>query len=319
MPGCTFYCVADAAYFVGAAALINSLRVVGHDERVVVLDCGLEPGQRDRLSREATILSAPAKAPRPSLLKWIAPQAAPDDVMIHLDTDVVVLRRLDEIIRQAAAGRLVAFRDISTRRFDEWATVAGVTRVGRHPYINAGFVAFPGAKGLALLEHVGEIHRRVSGVAEDAARDWRSPFFLRDQDTLNAAMAADCPEGTVVVLEQRLAPSQPFRGLRLHDRDTLDFRYADGEQPYLLHHFYGKPWLAYTAPNHYSRLLPRLLLAGDVPIRLTPDELPYRLRPGLAEDAVRTCLLVPWLVTKARFKARLIVRQARASLAESRA
>ena len=42
-----FYCVADARYFLGAVGMINSLRVLGHEETVYVLDCGLTDGQRE--------------------------------------------------------------------------------------------------------------------------------------------------------------------------------------------------------------------------------------------------------------------------------
>ena len=36
----TFYTVADARFWLGAVALVNSLRLVGHKEPVVVLDLG---------------------------------------------------------------------------------------------------------------------------------------------------------------------------------------------------------------------------------------------------------------------------------------
>jgi hypothetical protein len=48
----------------------------------------------------------------------------------------------------------------------------------------------------------------------------------------------------------------------------------------LLHHFLAKPWLKATRSNIYSLLLPRLLLAPDVALRLEPEQLPLRLREG---------------------------------------
>ena len=35
-----FYCVADERYFLGAVGLVNSLRLVGHDEPVVCSTAG---------------------------------------------------------------------------------------------------------------------------------------------------------------------------------------------------------------------------------------------------------------------------------------
>ena len=43
----TFYTVTDAEFFPGTVALLNSLRLVGHREPLVVLDNGLTPEQRD--------------------------------------------------------------------------------------------------------------------------------------------------------------------------------------------------------------------------------------------------------------------------------
>src|SRR5207247_5704741 len=56
--------------------------------------------------------------------------------------------------------------------------------------------------------------------------------------------------------------------------------YDDGERPFLLHHTMAKPWLQATPWNAYARLLPRLLLAPDVALRLRPDQVPLRLRQG---------------------------------------
>ena len=50
-----FYCVADERYFLGAVGLINSLRLVGHDEPIHLLDCGLRarPARAARLRGHA--------------------------------------------------------------------------------------------------------------------------------------------------------------------------------------------------------------------------------------------------------------------------
>src|SRR5215210_3169387 len=102
-----FYCVADARHFIGAVGLINSLRLLGHAEPVFVLDCGLEPSQRELLSAEARIVAAPSDAP-PWLLKTVAPLAHPAEVMVLIDADMIVTRSLAEPIETASAGSLVA-------------------------------------------------------------------------------------------------------------------------------------------------------------------------------------------------------------------
>ncbi len=56
-----FYCVSDARYFLGAVAMINSLRLNGHREPIYLLDAGLSDDQRELLAAEATIVKAPPR------------------------------------------------------------------------------------------------------------------------------------------------------------------------------------------------------------------------------------------------------------------
>ena len=69
-----FYCVAGERYFLGAVALVNSLRLVGHREPVFLLDCGLSDGparaDRHRGDHRRDVEPSP-----PRLLKTIAPLA----------------------------------------------------------------------------------------------------------------------------------------------------------------------------------------------------------------------------------------------------
>ncbi len=74
--GAAFYCVADERYFLGAAALISSLRLHGHTEPIFLLDCGLTPAQRRMLAREATIVAGEPDTP-PYLLKTVALRLIP--------------------------------------------------------------------------------------------------------------------------------------------------------------------------------------------------------------------------------------------------
>ena len=65
---------ATQRYFLGAVAMINSLRLNGHREPIYLLDAGLSDDQRQLLAAEVTIVEAPSEAP-PYLLKTVAPLA----------------------------------------------------------------------------------------------------------------------------------------------------------------------------------------------------------------------------------------------------
>ena len=88
-PKAAFYCVADERYFLGAVGLVNSLRLVGHDEPVFVLDCGLTASQRELLSGSATVVEAPEDA-APWLAKTVAPIRHPARAMVLIDADMIV-------------------------------------------------------------------------------------------------------------------------------------------------------------------------------------------------------------------------------------
>jgi hypothetical protein len=261
-------------------ALVNSLRLVGHDEPVYVGDCGLTPAQRRRLAEHVTLVGA-AGARSPHLAKTIVPLMHPADVLVLLDTDIVVTRPLTPLIDRAHGGRIVAFADRVAHRFDEeWARLLGLGDCRRQPYVNSGLVLAERSLGSPLLEQVAagcdlvDVERTVIA---DGSPDY--PFYYLEQDVLNAYLAT-YPEETLELLEHRLAPFPPFAGLRVVDEATLRCSYDDGVQPFALHHVTRKPWLAATRWNLYSRLLVRLVLAEDVAMRLHRDELPLRLRPG---------------------------------------
>jgi hypothetical protein len=303
VPPCAFYVVGDARFFPGVVALVNSLRLVGHDEPIVVLDCGFEERQRRVLEREAALLEPPAGG-HPAFLKWVAPLERPADVMVLVDSDMIAVRSLAPLVARAAAGRVVAFVDLDPHRFrEEWRDWTGVASLPRRTCANSGLVALPRSGGLELLELLQEVQERLP--LETGPADELGPLIYRDQDVLNAVLGAHRAEDDVELLEQRLAPCPPFYGLRVVDERSLECRFRDGAQPFVLHHIDAKPWLALTPPTPYSRLLPRLLLADDVAVRLEPDDLPLQLRPGLLPALVRGVVELRWLATRSRFKLRL--------------
>jgi hypothetical protein len=281
-PGTAFYCVTGSDFFHGAVALLNSLRLAGHAEPMVVLDCGMEPRQRDLLAPHAEILPAP-DGPAPSMLKLVAPLVRPAEAIALLDADVIVTRPLTDLIGRAAEGRLVGFENEKQRFFAEWAELLETGPVRRGPYMTSSTLFIGGDLAAELLPIVRDKQAEV-----DVGATWLGeggeghPFFYADQDVLNGVVLSRLGPEQVVALDSRLSAIPPFEGLRLEDRGSLSCRYVDGTRPYLLHHYFRKPWLVRMRSNVYSRLLTRLLLGPDVELRLDPSELPVRLRAGLA-------------------------------------
>jgi hypothetical protein len=321
-----FYTVADSGYFPGAVALLNSLRLLGHEQPLTVLDCGLEPRQRELLEPHVSLVEAPG-GPLPALLKWYAPGQQPAEVMAHLDADIIVVRPLDDLLERARCGRIVAFRDWETRFFPEWESELGLRPLRRQRYVNSGFVVLPADPGIALMKRISALLEKVDPSRTQWASDERvkaeSPFYLSDQDVLNALLGAD-PAGELVDVVDLGLLSFPtrqgdFEGLRLRDKRTLECR-LNGRVPYLLHHWGPrKPWKDRLPSTPFSILMSRLLFWDDVRLRLDPRDLPRSLRPGALADASRRIRLH---TGRARGKtARALLRyraQARAGIRDPR-
>jgi hypothetical protein len=287
---CAFYCVSNSQHFLGVVALLNSLRLVGHEEPMFLVDAGLTVEQRNLIAGHVTLIPAPRGVPA-IFLAPVGPMEYPAGVAVLLDADIIVTRSLTDLIDTAQGGRLVAFVNNEPnhdRFFPDWSTTLALGPLRRQPYLNAGQLFLPDALNRRLLELWVERQARLDVKQTWLARGRLSdPFYFADQDVLNAVVAAHVGPDEIITLEHRLAPHPPFARLRLVDREHLLCRYQDGAQPYLLHHTLAKPWLSATRSNIYSLLLPRLLLAPDVALRLEPEKLPLRLREGWLAAADR--------------------------------
>lgn len=280
---CAFYSVSDSRFFLGAVALINSLRLAGHDEPIFIVDTGLTPGQRSRLAEHVTLIPAPGSEAS-VLLTPLGPSIHPARVQILIDADIIVTHPLSRFIEAARAGRIVAFVEpepTHTRSFREWTSALDLPSFRSQPYVNAGQLFVPESLGSRLYPRWRDAQRKVD------LKDTRygkarlsDPFYFADQDVLNAVLAGHFEVEELMLAEHRLAPHYPFPGLALVDATELVCRYGDGAEPSLLHHILAKPWLKATRTTVYSQLLPRLLLASDVALQLEPSELPRRLRHG---------------------------------------
>lgn len=283
----SFYCVTGSDFFPGAVALINSLRLHGHREQVYVLDCGLTAPERDLLAREATVVEGSGDE-HPTMRKFVAPLAHPAATTVILDADLIITRPLDELIEDAAAGRLVGFENDHRRHFEEWGALLEVPAPRPGPYLSSSALFCGGEVASGFLprvaDAVGRLDSRRTWIGEGAPRD---PFFFGDQDVVNALALSLLEPGQVSPLPGSLAPVPPFAGLRIEDEASLLVARRGGQRPFMLHHFSRKPWLVRMRSNVYSRLLPRLLFARDLPLRLDPQRLPLRLRPGARAGAAR--------------------------------
>src|SRR3954452_9252240 len=118
-PELAFYCVADRDHFLGLAALVNSLRVLGHDDPVHVLDCGFAGWQRAVLEAGDGGFVVDADPTTPAKLqKTLLPFTPSASVKVVVDVDVIFTRRLDELVGTArSSGRPVLFPNDVTDRF----------------------------------------------------------------------------------------------------------------------------------------------------------------------------------------------------------
>jgi hypothetical protein len=287
-----FYCLANERFFIGAVALINSLRLAGHAETIYLLDCGLTAEQAKRLGSEAVVVPGPRDLP-PWLLKTVAPLRHPAQVAIAIDADMLVTRRFDALIETAGEGRIVAFRNDTDRFVPEWSQLLDLPPLEREPYVSSGLVLLGGEEGAEVLALLDDRQRRVDVEQGFYGRRVAGyPFMFPEQDVLNAILCSRPAADRTVRLPTRLAAVPPFRGLRVIDLGAMRCAYPDGEEPYVLHQFVRKPWLDRMHHGIYSRLLVRALLGDDVAIAVAESELPLRLRRGLAAESARMSISV---------------------------
>jgi hypothetical protein len=281
-----FYCVADARYFLGAVGLVNSLRMQRHAEPIFLLDCGLEPHQRELLAGEVTLVPAPSGA-APQVLKAIAPLRHPAQTAVLIDVDMIATRPLTDLVAAARDG-VVAFADRQHRYFAEWGELLGLGEAEQRPYVSSGLVACGGETGARVLAMLEEGGSRVDFERTFWGRNDRDyPFLYADQDVLNAILATSVERGRVRVLEERLSATPPFRGLRVRDESTLTCDYDDGARPYVVHQYARKPWIEATYDGVYSRLLRRMLIGPGIAVRPPEELVPLHLTEGPRARALR--------------------------------
>jgi hypothetical protein len=280
--GVAYYSVADAKHYPGVVALFNSVRSLGERAPFFIVDCGLTSTQREVLSQQRVILVPPLGRLHPTLQKAAGPLAHPAAIMVLLDADVIVNRSLQPLIEIAALGNLVVFEErIADRFFPEWSEL-GLGRPVRRPYVSAGHLLIPEAicpEFLTTYSESGsviEVESTLFASKRENEDPDVTPFFYADQDILNAMLCTRYADQVVRLgVEDWAYP--PFEGLKLSREKGVFCEFEDGRAPFLLHHFFKKPWLSPLRPTVYAEVFTQLVTAADAPIRLGPGDIPLRL------------------------------------------
>jgi len=290
----TFYTIADAGFFPGLVALLNSLRLTGNVGELVVLDRGLMPAQRALVGDHVTLVELPAAlAGRPMLLKAYPHALGASGTIVLIDSDMIVTRPLDDIVACAQKGRICVFPDHRSHRgrwFAEWHDELELRApLRRGTYLNAGFLALSTEHWPELLGRWWELCDRVP--REQHFGRFEQPFWAGDQDVLNAILASEVPEHAVVELsaDEEAYPDDLLE-VEVMDERTLRSELR-GRPTAILHYALGpkawerNAWLR-LRNDAYVRLLPRLLFGDDVAVRLEPKSVPVWLRPGAPARAL---------------------------------
>ncbi len=314
-----FFTISDPAFFVGTVALVNSLRITGHEQEVVVLDRGLTARQRELLAPSVTLVDVPAGHADPYLVKPFPALVDTDGVVVLLDSDMVVTDALEPVLARAANGAICIFPDHPAdldRWFAEWHELFGLgAPLRRGDYLNAGFVAVSTARWPGFFPRWWDACARIP--AEREALTDPEPLAQLDQDALNALVLSEIPEGAGGGL-----PSYEWdlRRVSVVDPRTLECRAEGVRQPLLHAWLRPKVWQGRdnVHANAYERLLPRILFGPDAAVRLDPSDVPRWVRAGaqgrVALQALRAYNELPTLAVRARRAPRRLAREARAGL-----
>lgn len=302
MSNVTYYTVSNEPYFVGTVALLNSLRLTGNTEDLVVLDCGLNAEQRRCLEEAAVAVDVPADvAESPIFAKPFFAKLATKGVGILIDSDIIVTRPLHDIVRLAEAGSICMYPTSPNDRdrwHSEWHDTLGLTApLRRERYMNLGFLAVSTERWKDLLERWWEICARVPRDQLFSRAPGPHPFWTGEQDALNALLMSEVPrEGLLELPEDEAVFTGDLHRVKIVDADTLECSHRGVRTTCLHYTGRNKPWLARRWPkarvNAYVNLLPRVLFAPDVAVRLQEDSVVPWLRADARGRLLRKLLSV---------------------------
>jgi hypothetical protein len=288
----TYFTICNDPYFTGTVALLNSLRLTGNQGSLVVLDTGLRSSQRSRLAKHVRIVELTGDLSRPWLFKAFPRLFDPSGVIVVIDSDMIVLRSLSNLIEHAWSGKICVFPDPLSqtgRWFREWETAFELRVPLRQgdAYVNAGFIALSVDYWPDFLSRFAEALERMPQQSIWTGERQDAPFWGADQDALNALLMSEVPSGSVELLpqNQQVHPDSLAR-VEVVDDGSLECL-VGGERPAILHYSMApKAWSPRgwrrVRSDAYVRLLSRVVCGTDVVLRLEPEELPVWLRPTVA-------------------------------------
>ena len=284
-----FYTVADHRFFPGLVGLLNSLRVLGHQEPLHVLDAGLTDRQKAALGPHCIVVARPAdRVSTPLLYKAFPHMLDPQGVVVIIDSDLIVSRSLAPVIERARAGKISAFSDpVHDYWFPEWEEIFRLAAPPRRQtYVSSHLVAFSTEHWPQLLGRWWEACERVIAYP-NRAEGGKGAAIASDQDALNALLMSEFPADAVDVLPFKERPLQnELRWVRVRDADCLECTFAGRSAAILHYDGRPKPWepnaRRTVALDAYVRLLRRLLHGDDVAMRWPEAEY---LPPWLLPDA----------------------------------
>ena len=297
--GATFYTVTDDEFFPGTVALLNSLRIVGHREPLVVLDNGLKAEQRERLDRVATVVDIPEglDSMPPPTLKPFPHLLDTSGTVAIIDSDMIVCASLAPALSVASDGKICLYAapdwpSDRARWFPEWHEFFALRApLRREPYLNNGFVVFSTDHWPHLLEDWWVACSRIPAGSVFTSQE--HALRLGDSDALNAILMSEVDAGSVVLPAEGLQAAPPDEVVVADEEALVCLR--DGRQVSLLHHWARpKVWsrqgqVRLGVPDPYVRVFPRVAFGRDVALALAPNEVPWWLRPGIGFTLTRYC------------------------------
>ena len=293
-----FFAVTNSRYFPGSVALLNSLRLTGHDHELVFGDCGLTHHQRALLASESHLVHIDDDGARdPVLLKTFPAGLGFEGLVVIIDSDMIVTDSLNEVLTLAARGMICAFVDPEAdRRFPEWETLFGLAQPPREQeYVSSHFATWSTVHWPQLLGRWRELCERVppeATLAHGAANN--EALSQGDQDALNAVLMTEVPREALHLLADEERPVWRNTRVRVLEESTLTCEF-DGHRTKLLHADGSrKPWQSRVwwriRHDAYVRLLRRLLFANDVAVSVSRRDVPIWLRPGVVGTACLSSL-----------------------------
>jgi hypothetical protein len=301
--------------------MLNSLRLSGNRGELVVVDGGLTAPQRAQLAEVATVLDPPrevagthALAVKPSVYLL-----EPRGVVVLVDSDMIVTRKLDDLVERARGGQIVAFPDHRSkqdRRFAEWEELFELNAPLRQQlYVNAGLVALSMDGWPDFLQRWYRAARRIP--AERIQRDPSDAAWAADQDALNAILMSEvAPEDVWIGPEGESIHPDGLSEVEVVDPRTLACRYRGKATTVLHFSLYPKPWRRrgwrrVTHDNAFVRLMPRVLFGDDVALHVDEKEVPLWARSGAGPKMVSRVL---GAAVSAGYGAKRVVLRLRAAL-----